>query len=70
VRRSCVNSIRALFEEDAYMTKVLDHASGLPHVMEFTRIRCLESTFALIRKGITNVIDYNDTHPDFHLSDA
>jgi dynein heavy chain 1 len=52
------------------MTKVLDHASGLSHVMEFTRIRCLESTFALIRKGITNVIDYNDAHPDFHLSDS
>jgi dynein heavy chain 1, cytosolic len=35
--------------------------------MEFTRIRVLEASFALIRKGITNVIDYNESHPDFPL---
>jgi len=35
--------------------------------MEFTRIRVLEATFALIRKGISNVIDYNESHPDFPL---
>ena len=52
------------------MTKVLDHASNLSHVMEFTRIRVLESTFALIRKGISNVIDYNDSHSDFNLTDT
>lgn len=59
-----------MFEDDGYMTKVLDYAATLPHIMEFTRIRVLESTFALIRKGITNVIEYNESHPDFHLSDT
>lgn len=38
--------------------------------MEFTRIRCLESMFALTRKGISNVLDYNDSHSDFHLSES
>lgn len=52
------------------MTKVLDYAASLPHIMDFTRIRVLESTFALIRKGISNIIDYNDVHSDFHLSDS
>jgi dynein heavy chain 1 len=51
------------------MTKVLEYAVTLPHVMEFTRIRVLESTFALIRKGITNVIDYQESHQDLPLSD-
>lgn len=51
------------------MTKVLEYANSLPHIMDFTRIRVLESTFALIRKGITNVIEYNEYHPDFHLSE-
>lgn len=37
--------------------------------MEFTRIRCLESMFALIRKGISNILEYNDNHPDFNLTD-
>jgi dynein heavy chain 1 len=52
------------------MTKVLDYAAGLPHIMDFTRIRVLESTFALIRKAVTNVIDYNEQHPDFNLSET
>ena len=35
--------------------------------MEFTRIRVLEASFALMRKGITNVIEYNDQRIDFPL---
>jgi len=62
VRRKCVDSIRGLFEEDGFITKALDFAFTLPHIMEFTRIRCLESMFALIRKGISNVLDYNEVH--------
>lgn len=38
--------------------------------MDFTKIRCLEAMFALIRKGISNVIDYNDSHPDFNLTES
>ena len=64
-----MDSIRPLFEEDGFATKVLDLAQTLPHVMEFTRIRCLEAMFALVRKGISNVLDYNDAHQDFSLND-
>ena len=64
-----MSSIRSLFEDDALVMKALDFAASLPHVMDFTRIRCLESMFALIRKGVQNVLDYNDTHPDFNLTD-
>ena len=28
--------------------------------MDFTRIRVIESMFALLRKGTTNIIDYNE----------
>lgn len=69
-RKKCVDGIRPLFEDDGFVTKALDFASSLFHVMEFTRIRCLESMFALVRKGITNVIEYDDTHPDFTLNDG
>ena len=69
IRRKCVEAIRPLFDEDGFVTKALDFALTLPHIMEFTRIRCLESMFALIRKGISNVLDYNEAHSDFHLSD-
>ena len=39
------------------------------HVMDFTVIRVLEASFALIRKGISNVIDYNESHSDFPLEE-
>lgn len=32
--------------------------------MEFTVIRVLEAMFALIRKGLGNVLDYNEQHYD------
>jgi dynein heavy chain 1 len=70
MRKICVTAIKNLFEEEALVNKALDYAANIPHVMEFTRIRCLESTFALIRKGITNVLDYNDSHPDFMMTET
>ena len=38
--------------------------------MEFTKIRCLESFFALLRRGISNVIEYNEYHQDFPLTES
>ena len=35
--------------------------------MEFTYIRCLEAFFALLRKGIENILDHNESQPDFPL---
>jgi hypothetical protein len=55
IRKQCVNAIRPLFEgddDDCFVTKSLELAATQPHVMEFTRMRCLEALFALIRKGI------------------
>jgi len=52
------------------MTKVLDYAATIPHIMEFTRIRVLESTFTIIRKGISNIIDYNESYQNVPLSET
>lgn len=37
--------------------------------MEFTRIRVLESTFALIRRSISNILEYNDQHSEVPLEE-
>lgn len=37
------------------------------HVMDFTIIRVVEGTFALIRKAVTNVLEFNDSHSDMPL---
>lgn len=47
----------------------MDIASTMAHVMEFTKIRVIEATFALIRKGISNVLEYNESHPELSLDD-
>lgn len=65
-----MSAIRSLFEGDddeCFATRSLELASTMTHVMEFTRMRCLEALFALIRKGIDNIIEYNENHADFPL---
>ena len=60
IRKQCVAAIRSLFEGDddeCYATRSLELASTMTHVMEFTSMRCLEALFALIRRGIDNVIE-------------
>ena len=37
--------------------------------MEFTRIRVLESSFALIRKAISNVLEYNENNSELPMED-
>lgn len=37
------------------------------HVMEFTIIRVIEATFALIRKAISNVLEFNESHSDMPM---
>jgi dynein heavy chain 1 len=56
-------------ESISFISKAIEVASKMPHIMEFTYIRCLESFFALVRRGISNVIEYNDNHSDFPLKD-
>ena len=48
-------------EEDfSFGTRALELASNTVHVMEFTRMRTMEAMFSLIRKGIENILEYND----------
>ena len=68
-RTKAVNSIKHFFDHNGLVQKALDEVEKLPHVMEFTRIRVVESMFALLRKGTTNIIDYNEENSEFPLDD-
>lgn len=57
-------------EGPGFVTRAIEYAEALPHVMDFTRIRCLESFFALARRGVSAVLDYNEEHADFPLSEG
>ena len=47
----------------------LNLAKTQPHCMRFTEIRVLEGFFTLLRKGIENILEYNDNYKDFPLSE-
>ena len=69
VRSKAVDSIKQFFEHNGLVQKALDEAEKYPHVMEFTKIRVVESMFALLRKGTTNILDYNEENSEFPLDD-
>lgn len=39
-------------------------------MMDYTRIRVIEAFFALIRKGVVNILEYNESHSDFPLEET
>ena len=70
-RKQCVAAIRPQFEggdEDyCFATRALEYAASQNHIMEFTKVRCLEAVFALVRKGIENILEHNEAQSDFPL---
>lgn len=71
IRKDCVSAIRKFFQgDDCYVTKAVQYAESRPHIMDFTRIRALEAMFALTRKGISNILEFNEGHPDFPMTQA
>ena len=69
VRSKAVDCIKQFFSHNGLVQKALDKVEKLQHVMDFTRIRVIESMFALLRKGTTNIIDYNEENSEFPLDD-
>jgi hypothetical protein len=55
-----VDYIKPLFDNSqgkSFVSTSLELAYNEAHVMVFTRIRALEALFALIRRGITKVVE-------------
>ncbi len=50
------------------MSKCLDYSNKFEHVMEFTKIRALNSMFSILNQHIRNILNYNQYH-DFKLND-
>lgn len=70
VRAFCVEAITHLFVGDGcFALTALDKAATCNHVMSFTRIRVLEAAFALVRRGIEKIIEYNE-NSEFELDET
>jgi len=48
--------------------RCLEFSKTQDHIMTFSIIRAITSLFAMIRKSVHNVINYNNTHSDFPMS--
>ncbi|CAM9594499.1 unnamed protein product [Lampetra planeri] len=59
--------LQPYFTSGGLVTKALEHASRLEHIMEFTRLRCLGSLFSMLHQACRNVALYNANHPDFPM---
>jgi dynein heavy chain 1 len=62
------NVLQPFFEVGNLVSSALDYAATIEHIMDFTVTRALNTLFSLLNKTARNVIDYNNSHPDFPLN--
>ncbi|XP_048259760.1 cytoplasmic dynein 1 heavy chain 1-like isoform X2 [Haliotis rufescens] len=55
------------FSSDGLASRCLEFAVKLDHIMDFTRLRALNSLFSMLNQGVRNVLAYNHNHADFPM---
>ena len=73
LRDQLASAITPLFAEGvqpALVTVALELAEEEPHVMECSRIRLLEAFFALVRKGVSRVVEHDELKFGNYSADA
>ncbi|KAK2138989.1 hypothetical protein NP493_6852g00002 [Ridgeia piscesae] len=67
VQRDCCTLLQPYFGSSGLVSKCLEFAMGLDHVMDFTRLRALGTLFSLLNQAVRNVLAYNNSHADFPM---
>ena len=68
VQRDAAEVFAPLFlAPGSLVTQALDKAAELVHIMEFTRLRCLNALFSMLNQSVLQVLAYNQAHPDFPM---
>lgn len=68
VQRDVASILAPHMTPDGLVVRCLEYArKTLEHIMDFTRMRALSSLFALLNQSVRNVVNYNNTHPDFPM---
>ncbi|KAG9288876.1 hypothetical protein G9A89_001252 [Geosiphon pyriformis] len=67
-QRAVAKILAVHMTEEGFVTKALEHAETLEHIMDFTRMRVLNTLFSLLNKTVRNVIEFNMQHVDFPMS--
>ncbi|KAK7504322.1 hypothetical protein BaRGS_00004626, partial [Batillaria attramentaria] len=66
VQRDAASVLNPYFSLDGIIMKCLEFGKGLDHIMDFTRLRALNSLFSMLNQGVRNVLSYNRSH-DFPM---
>lgn len=67
VQRDCADLLAPHFNSNSLVPRCLQYAETLEHIMDFTRLRALNSLFSMLHQMVRNVLNYNQTHPDFPM---
>jgi dynein heavy chain 1 len=68
LQRLIIRILKPHFQTDnSLVIKALEYALTQEHIMDFTRLRPLNSLFSMLNQGIRNILKYNQTHPDFPM---
>jgi dynein heavy chain 1 len=67
-QRIIADILKGLFVKNSMVEKVLEFASGLEHIMDFTRMRVISTLFSLLNKTVRNILEYNSNHMDFPMT--
>lgn len=68
VQKQVVDLLQPFFTSEGLVSRALEYVQTLPHIMDFTTVRALNTLFSLLRATLRNVLDYNARHGDFPLS--
>lgn len=66
-QRMVMDQLEPHFSEDGIVSKALEYARSVDHIMDFTSTRAINALFSLINKSIRSILEYNAQHPDFPL---
>ena len=76
VTSKCADAMSPYFSSDALIVHILDWAMDTGedggyagHVMEVNNVSLITSMMSLVSRGIKNVLDYNESHQGFPMSD-
>jgi len=68
VQRDCAVVFGPHFTSDGLVNRCLEFAVSLDHIMDFTRLRALNSLFSMLNQCVRNILTYNSGHPDFPMA--
>jgi len=68
-RNVCLAGVEEFFEGDpSFVERCIEVAeTQFKHVMSFSRVRAVQSLFALVQRGIANVVEFNEQNSEMPL---